>query len=80
MPLIYVRVHGTHDERMRMRPIIDPKRAKQFKEQAQAKKRRLWADGNKTPTRKEKAEIVRLSQIIADCDAVIRGDGKKRGK
>lgn len=63
-----------------MRPKIDPKRAQQFKEQAKRKKQVLMSEAGKNYTTKEKAELARLNQIIADCDAVIRGDGGKKGK
>lgn len=63
-----------------MRPKIDPKRAQQFKEQAKRKKQVLMSEAGKNYTTQEKAELARLNQIIADCDAVIRGDGGKRGK
>lgn len=63
-----------------MRPKIDPKRAAQFQAQARRKKQVLMSEANKTYTRDEKAELARLNQIITDCDAVIRGDGKKKGK
>lgn len=63
-----------------MRPKIDPKRAQQFKEQAKRKKQVLMSKAGKNYTTQEKAELARLNQIIADCDAVIRGDGGKKGK
>lgn len=63
-----------------MRPKIDPKRAQQFKDQAQRKKQMIMSTAGKTFTKAEKAELARQKQIIADCDAVIRGDGRKKGK
>lgn len=63
-----------------MRPKIDPKRAAQFKAQAKDKKQRVMREAGKNLTRQEKAEIARQNQIIADCDAVIRGEGKQKGR
>lgn len=63
-----------------MPPKINAKRAAQLKDQARRKKQVLMSEAGKTFTRAQKAELARLNQIIADCDAVIRGEGGKRGK
>lgn len=61
-------------------PKITPGRAKQFISQARDKKQKIMREAGKTLTRKEKAEINRQNQIIADCEAIIRGDGGKKGR
>ena len=61
-------------------PKITPARAKQFIAQARDKKQTIMREAGKNLTRAQKAEIARQNQIIADCEAVIRGDGGKKGK
>lgn len=63
-----------------MTPKIDPKRAAQFKDQARSKKQAIMREAGKKLTPAQRKEMARLNQIIADCDAVIRGDGRKKGK
>jgi hypothetical protein len=63
-----------------MRPKIDPKRAAQFMSQACDKKQAIMREAGKKYTPAQKKEMARLNQIIADCEAVIRGDGGKKGK
>lgn len=59
---------------------ISPKQAEQFKRQAQDGKHKIRAEAGKQFTSAEKKQLERFDQIIGDCDAVIRGDGRKTGK
>lgn len=62
-----------------MPPRISKKQAEQFKSQARDKKARIMGQAKKNLSTEDKKELKRLNAIIKDADAVIRGDGGKKG-
>jgi hypothetical protein len=66
-----------------MREFITKQQAGHIKTKHETERNNIRAKANKENrnlTGAEKKRINEIKRIIADCDAVIRGDGRKKGK
>ena len=65
------------------RDFLTKQQAQHIKERHERERNAIRAEANKAGralSSTEKKRINQIKGIIADCDAVIRGDGRKKGK
>lgn len=65
------------------RGFITPQQAGHIKARLEAERNNIRSAANKAGrslTSTENKRIKEIKRLISDCDAVIRGDGRKRGK